>query len=141
MYHIVSKVSFLFLIDIESIWIGLKVAENEVTFSFFFFLFQLHYLTKSTVNIARMHCSWVPQIPLFSHFFLKNESYGTIHTFKKYFATMFSVSVKISSIQTDTQCQNSLRSPLCVYLFLKKKSYKLNHKVLKSNKLNLQFEK
>ena len=60
---------------------------------FFFFWFQSHYLTKSTVNSARMHCSWVPQIPLFSHFFIKNGSYGTIHTFKNDFATMFSVLV------------------------------------------------
>ena len=34
-----------------------------------------------------------PQIPLFSNFFIKNGSHGTIHTFKNYFATMFSVSV------------------------------------------------
>ena len=30
-----------------------------------------------------------PQISLFSNFFIKNESHGTIHTFKNYFATMF----------------------------------------------------
>ena len=36
-------------------------------------------------------------------FFIKNKSYGTIHTFKNYFATVFSVFnfSKISSIQTD----------------------------------------
>ena len=50
-----------------------------------------------------MHCSWVLQIPLFSHFFIKNWSHGTIHTFKNYFATVFSVSAKISSIQTDSK--------------------------------------
>ena len=32
-----------------------------------------------------------PQISLFSQFFIKNESHGTIHTFKNYFATVFSV--------------------------------------------------
>ena len=32
-----------------------------------------------------------PQISLFSNFFIKNESYDTIHTFKNYFATIFSV--------------------------------------------------
>ena len=31
----------------------------------------------------------------------KNEFYGTIHTFKNYFATVFSVLVTISSIQMD----------------------------------------
>ena len=34
-----------------------------------------------------------PQIPLFSNFFIKNESHDTIHTFKNYFAIVFSVSV------------------------------------------------
>ena len=32
-----------------------------------------------------------PQIPLFSNFFIKNGSYGIIHTFKNYFTTVFSV--------------------------------------------------
>ena len=76
---------------------------------FFFFWFQPHYLTESTVNNARMHCSWVPQIPLFSHFFIKNGSHGTIHTFKNYFATVFSVSAKISSIQTNTKCKEIMQ--------------------------------
>ena len=30
-----------------------------------------------------------PQISLFNNFFIKNRSYGTIHTFKNYFATVF----------------------------------------------------
>ena len=33
------------------------------------------------------------QIPLFRNFFIKNGSHDTIHTFKNYFATVFSVSV------------------------------------------------
>ena len=32
-----------------------------------------------------------PLIPLFSNFFIKNGSYGTIYTFKNYFATVFLV--------------------------------------------------
>ena len=35
----------------------------------------------------------VPQITLFSHFFIKNGSHSTIYKFKNYFATVFSVSV------------------------------------------------
>ena len=35
----------------------------------------------------------VPQITLFSNFFIKNGSHNTIYTFKNYFATVFSVSV------------------------------------------------
>ena len=34
-----------------------------------------------------------PQIPLFSNFFIRNGFHSTIHTFKKYFATVFLVSV------------------------------------------------
>ena len=47
-----------------------------------------------------------PQISLFNNLFIKNEFYGTIHTFKNYFTTVFSVFSfgKISSIQT-CQCQ------------------------------------
>ena len=37
----------------------------------------------------------------FTKIFIKNGSYGTIHTFKNYFSTVFSVFNKISDIQTD----------------------------------------
>ena len=44
---------------------------------------------------------WNPQTSIFSNFFIKNKSYGTIYTFKNYFTTVFSVFnfSKISSIQ------------------------------------------
>ena len=48
-----------------------------------------------------VHCSWDPQISFSSNFFIKNRSHGTIHTFKNYFATVFSVFSKISGIQMD----------------------------------------
>ena len=43
------------------------------------------------------------QTSIFSNFFIKNGSHGTIHTFKNYFTTVFSVFSfsKISFIQTD----------------------------------------
>ena len=34
-----------------------------------------------------------PQIALFNNFFIKNGSRDTIHTFKNYFTTVFSVSI------------------------------------------------
>ena len=48
-----------------------------------------------------------PQISLFSYFFIKNGSHGTIYTFKNYFAIVFSVFSfsKINSIQTDSKYQ------------------------------------
>ena len=42
-----------------------------------------------------------PQTLLSINFFIKNEFHGTIHTFKNYFAIVFSVFSKISFIQTD----------------------------------------
>ena len=56
-----------------------------------FFSFQPQWLTRSFVNSALVHCSWIPQTPFFINFFIKNRSHGTIHTFKNYFATVFSV--------------------------------------------------
>ena len=60
----------------------------RVSCFFFFFFFDLKFFTF-TVNIAWGALFKGPQISLFSNFFIKNESYGTIHTFKNYFATVF----------------------------------------------------
>ena len=57
-------------------------------FSFFFFYRECWLLC---VNSALMHCSRDSQTSLFSNFFIKNGSHGTIHTFKNYFVTMFLV--------------------------------------------------
>ena len=65
--------------------------------SFFFFLFEPKCLTFF-VNSARYVLFMDSQILLFNHFFIKNESYGTIHTFKIYFTTVFLV---FSCIQID----------------------------------------
>ena len=68
---------------------------------FFSFFVQPVIVDKSTVNSAPVHCSQISQITLFNHFFIKNWSHNTIYIFKNYFATVFSVSVKINSIQID----------------------------------------
>ena len=56
-----------------------------------------------SMNSALVHYSRIPQTLLFINFFIKNGSHSTIHTFKNYFATVFSVFSfsKISSIQID----------------------------------------
>ena len=59
------------------------------------FSLRLHYL------VCPVHCSRDPQISFFNKTFIKNGSHSTIHTFKNYFATVFSVFSKISGIQTD----------------------------------------
>ena len=51
--------------------------------------------------VGLVHCSRDPQISFFNKTFTKNGSHSTIHTFKNYFATMFLIFSKISSIQTD----------------------------------------
>ena len=85
---------------------------------FFFFFFFVPAALFDQVN--REQCTdalfMVPQIPLFSHFFIKNGSHGTIHTFKNYFATMFSVSAKISSIQTNPYSCCDLSFSICNFV-------------------------
>ena len=46
-----------------------------------------------SASVGLVHCSRDPQTLLFSYFFIKNGSHDTIHRFKNYFATVFSVSV------------------------------------------------
>ena len=50
--------------------------------------------------VGLMHSSRDPQTSFSSNFFIKNGSHSTIHTFKNYFVTVFSVFNKISDIQT-----------------------------------------
>ena len=74
---------------------------------FFFFLFTRFWVTRLLFMYRLLNSNrkcWLfyskqcisvlfmdPQISLFSNFFIKNGSHGTIHTFKNYFATVFSV--------------------------------------------------
>ena len=60
-------------------------------FSFFFCSARICWLFHGEQCICALFTN--PQIPLFNNFFIKNGSHGTIHTFKNYFATVFSVSV------------------------------------------------
>ena len=79
-----------------TVWIQIISASTffELRFSLFFFFF------GSAAIVDFVNCEQcirtlftVPQITLFSHFFIKNRSHSTIYTFKNYFATVFSVSV------------------------------------------------
>ena len=85
----------------------------------FFFSLQPTIVDKSSVNSALVHCSRVPQITLFSNFFIKNGFYSTIYIFKNYFVTVFSVSAKISCIQTDPKsviCKNIVNGAFGVWI-------------------------
>ena len=93
-------------VDYVSVWIQLIVASAFLScrFLFLFFFGSAHtcWLFYSEQCIRALFRD--PQILLFSKFFIKNRSHSIIYTFKNYFATMFSVSTKISSIQTDLIC-------------------------------------
>ena len=68
-----------------SVRVGSMFCASHIHVLHFFFL-QDVIVDFSLVNSAR---SRDPQILLFSNFFIKNESHGTIHTFKNYFAIVF----------------------------------------------------
>ena len=72
-----------------------------LAFSFFSFFFSAVVVGFFLVNSTPVHCSRDQQTPFFSNFLIKNRSHGTIHIFKNYFTTMFSVFNKISYIETD----------------------------------------
>ena len=57
--------------------------------------FSLHlgsaFSSESVFFLSLVHCSRDLQVPSFNNFFFKIGSQGTIHTFKNYFAIVFSV--------------------------------------------------
>ena len=62
--------------------------------------------TLRTIHVLFMHCLRTVH-GTYNHFIqkkIKNGSHGIIHTFKNYFATMFSIFSKISDIQMDPKC-------------------------------------
>ena len=73
--------------------IGVCIFQARV-FSFFFFFFPAAIVDQ----VFREQCIRALfmdlQTSLFNNFFIKNWSHGTIHTFKNYFVTVFSVSTK-----------------------------------------------
>ena len=75
---------------ILSIHLDTEFGEFTSVFSLFFF-FLKRACGYYEFSMGPVHCSRDPQTFLFSKFFIKNESYGTIHTFKNYFATVFSI--------------------------------------------------
>ena len=103
---------------IVSVWIQRLLHFAYFVFCFFFFFFFI----VARISGDKFHCSWTiaiykfdfstlfitlvgpvhysrdSQISLFSNFFIKNGFYSTIHTFKNYFVTVFSVFSKKSYI-------------------------------------------
>ena len=59
--------------------------------SIFFFFFSAAMVDPFFCEQCTCALFMDPQTPLFINFFIKNWSYSTIHTFKNYFITVFSV--------------------------------------------------
>ena len=66
---------------------------------FFFFFWRRVFHVIIHYSVSPVHYLQDPQIHFFCKNFIKNRSHGTIHTFKNYFAIIFSVFNKISDIQ------------------------------------------
>ena len=69
-------------------WVQLKCSASA--FQWFFFFFTLRG-TFQCFLMNSVYYLWNPQTSFFNKIFIKNRSYGTIHTFKNYFTIMFSV--------------------------------------------------
>ena len=81
----------------------------------FFSFFQVATFDYSSMNSARVRCSRVrcsrvPQTSLFNHFFIKNGLHGTIHIFKNYFATVFSVDRKSTRLNSSHRIASRMPS-------------------------------
>ena len=105
---------FFLLSTLVYVWIQrlrLRIPLLHVSFFIFYFLFFIfmhafhcfrrhralfiYYLC--TAHSLFTYCSWDSQ-PLYSKKYIKNGSYGTIHTFKNYFLIIFSIFNKINCI-------------------------------------------
>ena len=59
--------------------------------------------SEMALFVGLVHYSRDPQTSFFIQTLIKNGSHSTIHTFKNYFAIVFSVFSKISCIKTDLE--------------------------------------
>ena len=78
--------------DNNLVWLCLKT-RNVRKSRFSLHLWSMFYAfpNESIFSISLVYYSQNPQVPLFSNFFFKTESHGTIHIFKNYFTVIFSV--------------------------------------------------
>ena len=83
--------SFFFLPEVDFTWdidlpVGLvHYAQDPLA------LWTSTHWFEMALLVGPVHCSQNSQISLFNNFFIKNRSRSTIHTFKNYFVTVFSI--------------------------------------------------
>ena len=73
------------------VWIALISAASAFSQFFFFFFFSAAMVDPFFCEQCTCALFMIPQTPLFIKFFIKNGSHSTIHIFKNYFTTVFSV--------------------------------------------------
>ena len=92
---------FFFLLEVGFTWgIDLPVGTVHSARDLLAFWTSTHW-SEMALFVGPMHCSRDPQTSFFTQTLITNGSHSTIHIFKNYFATIFSVFSKISCIQTD----------------------------------------
>ena len=113
--------------DCVTVWFAMKPTSTFLLHVFLFFFFQSAIV--DFVNCEQCICVLftVPQITLFSNFFIKNGSHNTIYPFKNYFVTVFSVSVFSFS-------KNKF-NPNTPYIWVLKKSKLLSNKITKYSRI------
>ena len=82
--------------------VRLDSAEKHYPASAFYFILFLEarFSKANALPVDPVHCLQDPQTSFFIKTFIKNVSHDTIHIFKNYFTTVFSVFSKINGIQT-----------------------------------------
>ena len=85
------RISALYVV---CIWVGVSCVSVSAFFFFFFtrFLPTCGYCSfdQYSVNSTSVYCSRTHKFHFFINFFIKNESHGTMYTFKNYFAIVIS---------------------------------------------------
>ena len=83
-----------------TVWFAMKPGFAFLLYVFLFFFLACNSWLCQLWTVDFVNCEqcilalfMVPQITLFSNFFIKNGSHSTIYTFKNHFAIVFSVSV------------------------------------------------
>ena len=103
--HVKISVSRLFLV---TVWFAMKSTSTFLRFPFFFFFSSLRWLTLSTMNSVYVYCLQSHKLYFLATFLLKMGPTILFTHLKiislQCFQFQFSVSAKISSIQTHWSC-------------------------------------
>ena len=102
--------------NMQSLWtnsnlqlrVRLDITKTQCVYTFFFSLRSVF----QYFPVSPVHCLRDLQTSFFNKTFIKNESYGTVYTFKNYFATVFPVFSKISDIQKNASSKKKKKKKI-----------------------------